>query len=80
LGILQKFIDNGKIDVKSTITEQVLVESGLVRRVWDGVRLLNKGEMTSKVDIEVTGASKTAIVAVEKNGGTVKVLKSVVAD
>ena len=51
-----------------------------MRRVWDGVRLLNKGEMTSKVDIEVTGASKTAIVAVEKNGGTVKVLKSVVAD
>ena len=80
LGILQKFIDSGKIDVKSTITEQVLVKSGLVRRVWDGVRLLNKGEMTSKVDIEVTGASKTAIVAVEKNGGTVKVLKSVVAD
>jgi large subunit ribosomal protein L15 len=80
LGILQKFIDNGKINVKSTITEQVLMESGLVRRVWDGVRLLNKGEISSKVDLEVTGASKSAIAAVEKNGGTVKVLKLAVTD
>ena len=80
LGILQKFIDNGKINVKSTITEQVLMESGLVRRVWDGVRLLNKGEISSKVDLEVTGASKSAIAEEKKNGGTVKVLKLAVTD
>ena len=43
LGILQKFIDSGKLDVKSTLNEEVLLNSGLVRRVWDGVRLLNKG-------------------------------------
>ena len=76
LGILQKFIDSGKLDVKSTLNEEVLLNSGLVRRVWDGVRLLNKGQITSKVNIEVTGASKTAVAAIEKAGGTVKVLKS----
>jgi large subunit ribosomal protein L15 len=80
LGILQKFIDNGKIDIKTTVTEKVMVDSGLVRRIWDGVRLLNKGEISSKVNLEVTGASRSAIVSVEKNGGTVKVLKSATAD
>ena len=79
LGILQKFIDSGKLDVKSTLNEEVLLNSGLVRRVWDGVRLLNKGQITSKVNVEVTGASKTAVAAIEKAGGTVKVLKSVPA-
>lgn len=79
LGILQKFIDSGKLDVKNTLNEEVLLNSGLVRRVWDGVRLLNKGQITSKVNIEVTGASKTAVAAIEKAGGTVKVLKSVPA-
>ena len=76
LGILQKFIDNGKLDIKNTLNEDVLLNSGLVRRIWDGVRLLNKGQVTSKVNIEVTGASKSAIAAIEKVGGTVKVLKS----
>ena len=80
LGILQKFIDNGKIDIKTTVTEKVMVDSGLVRRIWDGVRLLNKGEISSKVNLEVTGASRSAIASVEKNGGTVKVLKLATAD
>ena len=80
LGILQKFIVNGKIDIKTTVTEKVMVDSGLVRRIWDGVRLLNKGEISSKVNLEVTGASRSAIASVEKNGGTVKVLKSATAD
>ena len=60
-----------KIDAKKAITEETLVESGLVRRVRDGVRLLAKGELTSKIDLTVTGASKTAIEAVEKAGGSV---------
>ena len=71
LGLLQKFIDAGKIDAKKPITESVLVNSGLVRRVRDGVRLLAKGELTSKITLEVTGASKSAIKAVEAAGGTV---------
>jgi large subunit ribosomal protein L15 len=80
LGILQKFIDNGKIDIEKPVTEKAMVDSGLVRRIWDGVRLLNKGEISSRVNLEVTGASRPAIASVEKIGGTVKVLKSAMVD
>lgn len=73
LGILQKFIDAKKIDAKKPITEEVLLASGLVRRVRDGVRLLAKGELSAKIDISVTGASKSAVAAVEKAGGKITV-------
>ncbi|WP_380056552.1 50S ribosomal protein L15 [Falsihalocynthiibacter sp. SS001] len=73
LGLIQKFIDEKKLDAKAAITEDVLVASGLVRRKLDGVRVLGKGEITSKVTIEVTGASAGAIEAVEKAGGKVTV-------
>ncbi|WP_299368453.1 50S ribosomal protein L15 [uncultured Tateyamaria sp.] len=73
LGLIQKFIDAGKIDAKAAITEDALVASGLVRRKLDGVRVLAKGEITSKVDLQVTGASKSAVDAVEKAGGTLAV-------
>jgi len=73
LGLLQKFIDAKKIDAKKPITEEVLVESGLVRRVKDGVRILAKGELTAKVDLTVSGASKSAVAAVEKAGGKLTV-------
>ena len=69
LGLLQKFIDEKKIDIKKPITQESLVESGLVRRVKDGVRVLNKGAIASKIDLTVSGASKTAIAAVEAAGG-----------
>ncbi|MEE9454272.1 MAG: 50S ribosomal protein L15 [Paracoccaceae bacterium] len=71
LGILQKFIDAKKIDAKKDITEDVLIESGLVRRKLDGIRLLAKGELSAKVTLSVTGASKSAVAAVEKAGGSV---------
>ena len=72
LGLIQKFIDAKKLDAGS-ITEDSLVESGLVRRKLDGVRVLAKGEISAKVSISVTGASKAAIEAVEKAGGTLAV-------
>jgi len=71
LGLLQKFIDAGKLDIKKPITEAALVESGLVRRVRDGVRILAKGEFKAKVTLEVTGASKSAVAAIEAAGGTI---------
>ncbi len=73
VGLLQKFIDAKKIDAKKPITEAVLVESGLVTRVKDGVRILGKGELTSKIDLSVTGASKSAVAAIEKLGGKLTV-------
>jgi large subunit ribosomal protein L15 len=74
LGVLQKFIDAGSIDASADITEEVLVKSGLVRRRLDGVRLLGKGELTAKIALTVTGASKSAVEAVEKAGGSVTLL------
>ena len=72
LGLIQKFIDEKKLDGKA-ITEDSLVESGLIRRKLDGIRVLAKGEITAKVSIEVTGASKGAVEAVEKAGGKLTV-------
>ncbi|WP_300033894.1 50S ribosomal protein L15 [uncultured Roseobacter sp.] len=73
LGLIQKFVDAKKIDAGSTITEDVLVASGLVRRKLDGVRVLAKGDVTAKLTLEVTGASKSAVAAVEKAGGSLTV-------
>ncbi len=73
LGLLQKFIEAGKIDATAPITEDSLVESGLVRRKLDGVRLLAKGEITSAVTLSVTGASAAAVAAIEAAGGSITV-------
>ncbi len=80
LGILQKFIDAGKIDASAPITEEVLVASGLVRRQLDGVRVLAKGEFSAKVDLQVSGASKSAVEAVEKAGGSLAVTSAKAAE
>lgn len=73
IGRLQKAIDAKKLDAKKPITIETLVDAGVVGKVTDGVRLLAKGELTAKVDITVTGASKGAVEAVEKAGGKVTV-------
>ncbi len=80
LGLIQKFVDAGKIDAKEAITEESLVASGLVRRIKDGIRVLAKGEVTSKLNITVTGASKAAVEAVEKAGGSLTVTKATAAE
>ena len=68
---LGKFIEAGKIDAAAPITEDVLVASGLVRRKRDGVRLLGRGEAPKGLTLEVTGASKAAVAAIEAAGGSV---------
>jgi large subunit ribosomal protein L15 len=80
LGLIQKFIDEGKLDAKAEITEDALVASGLVRRKKDGVRILAKGDFTAKAKIAVTGASKSAIAAVEKAGGALSVTTASAAE
>ncbi len=80
LGLIQKFIDAKKIDAKKPITEDVLIESGLVRRKLDGIRVLAKGDVTGKLTIEVTGASKSAIEAVAKAGGALTVTSAAAAE
>ena len=73
LSLVQKFIDEKKLDAKAAITEDVLIASGLVRRKLDGVRVLAKGDITASVTLQVTGASKSAVEAVAKAGGTLTV-------
>ncbi|CUH59332.1 50S ribosomal protein L15 [Thalassobacter stenotrophicus] len=72
LGLIQKFIDDKKLEA-GDITEDTLIASGLVRRKLDGIRVLAKGELTAKATITVTGASKSAIEAVAKAGGSLTV-------
>ena len=71
LGRLQKAIDEKKIDAKVTINAESLAAAGLIRGNKDGVRLLAKGELSASVTCEVAGASKSAITAIEKAGGSV---------
>ena len=79
LGMIQKFIDAKKIDIKAVVDHAALKAAGLARGGKDGVRLLAKGELTSKVNFSVAGASKAAVEAVEKAGGKVDILVTVSA-
>ena len=71
---IQQAVDSKLIDVKETVNAESLVKSGVVRRAKGGIRLLGRGELKAKLNLEVHGASKSAIAAVEKAGGSVKIL------
>jgi large subunit ribosomal protein L15 len=71
---IQAAIDRGALDTKDTIDVEALVRGGVLRRARDGVRLLGRGEIKAPVQLAVHGASKSAIAAVEKAGGSVTVL------
>ncbi|MCP4385754.1 MAG: 50S ribosomal protein L15 [Hyphomicrobiales bacterium] len=74
LARIQQAIDAGKLDPKQPVTVEALVAAGVTRRVLDGVRLLANGELKASVAFEIAGASKSAIAAVERAGGSVKLL------
>lgn len=74
VGSVQKAVDAGRLDPTQTIDEAAMQAAGLFRRRRDGVRLLAKGELTASLRIAVTGASKAAVTAVEKAGGTLAVV------
>ena len=74
IGRVQAAFDAGKLDPKETITAELLQQAGVVGKIGDGVRLLAKGELKTKADFEVAGASKSALEAVEKVGGKVTIL------
>ncbi|MEQ8369422.1 MAG: uL15m family ribosomal protein, partial [Alphaproteobacteria bacterium] len=75
LARLQKAIDDGRIDAAQPITEQGLADAGVIRRVLDGVRLLGKEGLKAAITIEVSGASRGAVAAVEAAGGAITVRK-----
>ena len=74
LGRLQEAIDAGKLEAGASVDGAALVAAGVIRRQRDGIRLLAKGEIKAKLAIKVAGASKAAIAAVEKAGGSVEVI------
>jgi len=74
LGHVQKLLDSGKLDAKAVVDQAALQAAGVARGGKNGVRLLGKGELTTKVSFKVAGASKGAIAAVEKAGGSVEVI------
>jgi len=71
LDALARFIEAGKIDASQPITEDALVASGLVRRKRDGVRLLGRGDVGQALTLDITGASRSAVAAIEAAGGTI---------
>ena len=79
LGLIQKFVDAGKLDA-ANVNEDTLVSSGLVRRKLDGIRVLAKGEITGALTIAVTGASAAAIEAVAGKGGSLTVTTAAAAE
>ena len=74
LGKVQAAIDAKLLDTGALVDAAALVKAGLMRRAKDGVRLLGGGELKSKVDFAVYGASKSAQAAVEK-GSMVEALR-----
>jgi large subunit ribosomal protein L15 len=71
---IQAAIEAGKLDPGATVDAAALVQAGVIRRAKDGVRLLGSGELKAKVAFSVWGASKSAIAAVERAGGSVGIL------
>ncbi len=74
LGRLQTAIDAGKLDASKPVTNEVLVEAGVCRRPQMGVKILGAGEIKTALTLEVAAASKSAQGAIEKAGGSVKLL------
>ncbi|MDE2230173.1 MAG: 50S ribosomal protein L15 [Alphaproteobacteria bacterium] len=71
LGRLQRALDQGALQSGATVKGEDLIKAGVLRRTWDGVKLLAKGELKAPLTLEVAGASKAAVAAVEKSGGKV---------
>ena len=74
LGEIQKLIDNGKIDHSKEIDNSSLLSSGIFANIKDGIRILARGDIKSKVNIKVNGASKTAVEQVKKAGGNITII------
>ena len=73
---IQAAVDAKKLDTKTPVTIDALVAAGVCSKPRDGVRILGAGELTAKLAFEVAGASKSAVAAIQKAGGTVTILSA----
>ena len=80
IGAIQKAIDDKKLDAAKPIDGAAMLAAGLFKSAWNGVRLLGKGEIKTKIEVKVAGASASAIAAVEKAGGKVELPPQPVAE
>jgi large subunit ribosomal protein L15 len=74
LGRIQLAVDSGKLDTSAPVTLEALIAAGVISKARDGVKILGNGELTAKLTFEVAGASKSAVAAIEKAGGSVQLL------
>ena len=79
LGRIQEAVEAGKLAAGAPVTVETLVAAGVLSKARDGVKILGKGELKAKLAFEVAGASKSAVAAIEKLGGSVKLLAEAVA-
>ncbi len=80
LGRIQEAVDAGRLDVAQPVTIAALVAAGVCSKARDGVRILGMGELKAKLAFEVDGASKSAQAAIEKAGGSIKLLAQAAAE
>ena len=80
LGRIQEAVDAGKLDANAAVTVDALVAAGVLSKPRDGVKVLGAGEFKARLTFEVAGASKSAREAIERAGGSVKVLNGAVAE
>jgi len=76
VGRIQQAVEAGKLDAKAPVTVEALVAAGVCARARDGVKILGVGALTAKLAFEVYGASKSAVAAIEKAGGSIKLLSA----
>jgi large subunit ribosomal protein L15 len=74
LGRIQQAVESGKLAAGEPVTVQALVAAGVCSKPRDGVKLLGNGEISAKLTFEVAAASKSAMAAIERTGGSVKLL------
>jgi large subunit ribosomal protein L15 len=76
LGRLQQAVEAGKLDAAQPVTVEALIAAGVCSKLRDGVKILGNGELSAKLNLEVAAASKSAVAAIEKAGGSVKLLNA----
>ena len=74
VGRIQIAVDAGKLDTGAPVTLEALIASGIVSKPRDGVKILGVGELSAKLTFEVSAASKGAVAAIQKAGGSIKLL------
>ena len=75
-GKLQSYIDNGLLKIDNEITETDFISSCAIKKGPNGFKLLNKGDLKSKINISISKATKSSIELIQSLGGTISILET----